>query len=54
LGFALNFFGLAGGGDKREYKKAVKMLAPPSRARIFGFKLPFSFTNLKYFGNIRL
>ena len=56
LGFALKFFERADGGAeiRKEENKAVKTLAPPSHARVFDILLPFSFTILKYFGNIML
>jgi hypothetical protein len=50
------FFLRADGGTeiRKEDNKAVKTLALPSRARVFEILLPFFFTILKYFGNIRL
>jgi len=47
LGFALKFFERADGGAeiRKEENKAVKTLAPPSRARVFDILLP-TLTNL--------
>src|SRR3989344_670747 len=54
LGFAPQTFGRTDGGTEKKDNIAVKALAPPSRARAFGFLLPFCFTFIIYFGTIRL
>ena len=40
LGFAPKTFGRTDGGTEKKDNIAVKALAPPSRARAFGFLLP--------------
>jgi hypothetical protein len=56
LGFASKFFERADDGAeiRKEENKAVKTLAPPSRARVFDILFSFYFTILKYFSNIML
>jgi len=54
LGFAPKTFRRTDGGTKKKDNIAVKALAPPSRARAFGFLLPLLFTFIIYFGNIKL
>ena len=53
-GFAPKTFLRTDGGTEKKDNIAVKALAPPSRARAFGFLLPFCFTFIIYFGTIRL